>query len=51
LTAYSVITPAELRHTMESTGMPVTDDDTDEMIREADTDGDGAIDYDGQSLP
>lgn len=38
------ISAAELRHVMISIGEKLTDDEVDEMIREADQDGDGRID-------
>lgn len=38
------ISAAELRHVMTSIGEKLTDDEVDEMIKEADQDGDGKID-------
>ena len=45
------ISAAELRHVMTSIGEKLTDDDVDEMIREADQDGDGRIDCRRLSFP
>ncbi|KAL5627521.1 hypothetical protein BROUX41_003674 [Berkeleyomyces rouxiae] len=39
------ISAAELRHVMTSIGEKLTDEEVDEMIHEADEDGDGRIDY------
>lgn len=40
-----VITATELRYVMTNLGEKMTDEEIDEMLREADTDGDGQIDY------
>ncbi|KAJ2725823.1 hypothetical protein GGI07_001030 [Coemansia sp. Benny D115] len=40
-----VISASELRHVMTSLGEKLTDDEVTEMIREADVDGDGQINY------
>merc|ERR1719355_49743 len=39
------ISAAELRHVMTNLGEKLTDEDVDEMIREADVDGDGQVSY------
>uniref|UniRef100_A0A8B9X0Y2 Calmodulin 3 n=1 Tax=Bos mutus grunniens TaxID=30521 RepID=A0A8B9X0Y2_BOSMU len=44
------ISAAELRHVMTNLGEKLTDEEVDEMIREADIDGDGQVNYEGKSL-
>ena len=41
------ITKYELRHVMLNLGEKLTDEEVDEMIAEADVDGDGKISYNG----
>ncbi len=41
------ISASELRHVMTNLGEKLTDEEVDEMVREADIDGDGQINYDG----
>lgn len=36
------------RHVMTNLGEKLTDDEVDEMIREADIDGDGQVNYEGK---
>ena len=42
-----VVSAAELRHVMANLGCKLSDGELDDMINEADTDGDGQIEYDG----
>lgn len=44
------ISAAELRHVMTNLGEKLTDEEVDEMIREADIDGDGQVNYEGKDL-
>ena len=41
------ISAAELRHVMTNLGEKLTDEEVDEMLREADIDGDGQVNYTG----
>lgn len=43
------ISAAELRHVMTNLGEKLTDEEVDEMIREADIDGDGQVNYEGEN--
>ena len=45
------ISGAELRHVMLNLGEKLTEDEVAEMIAEADIDGDGQINYEGESAP
>ncbi len=45
-----VISAAELKHVMENLGEKLTDEEVANMIREADSDGDGQINYEGKNF-
>lgn len=45
-----VITARELRMVMSNLGEKMTDDEISAMIHEADNNGDGVIDYEGENL-
>ena len=42
------ISASELRHVMTTLGEKLTDEEVDEMISEADIDGDGKVNFDGR---
>uniref|UniRef100_T1K1M3 EF-hand domain-containing protein n=1 Tax=Tetranychus urticae TaxID=32264 RepID=T1K1M3_TETUR len=42
------INAAELRHVMTNLGEKLTDEEVEDMIKEADLDGDGLVNYDGK---
>ena len=44
------ISTSELRLVMSNLGEKLTDEEVDEMIREADIDGDGQVNYEGESI-
>ena len=45
-----IFSAAELRHVMTNLGEKLTDEEVDEMIREADIDGDGQVNYEGKKI-
>lgn len=45
-----VITSTELRRVMMNLGEKLTDAEVEDMIKEADVDGDGNVNYDGEFL-
>lgn len=44
------INAAEIRRVMTNLGDKLNDEEVDEMIREADLDGDGQVNYEGKSI-
>jgi hypothetical protein len=44
-----VLLVVQLRHVMTNLGEKLTDEEVDEMIREADVDGDGQVNYEVRS--
>ena len=42
------ISAAELRHVMTNLGEKLTDEEVDEMMKQADIDGDGQVNYEGE---
>ena len=46
-----LISSSELRHVMTSLGEKLSDEEVDDMIREADLDGDGMVNYEGNFTP
>lgn len=44
-----LINAAELRHVMTNLGEKLTDQEVDEMMKEADIDGDGQLNYEGKN--
>lgn len=45
-----VISSTELRRVMTNLGEKLTDDEVEDMIKEADIDGDGNVNYNGEFL-
>lgn len=45
------ISASELRHVMTNLGEKLTDEEVEDMIKEADLDGDGLVNYDGKMSP
>lgn len=44
------ISPEELKQVMANLGEKLTDEELDSMIKEADTDGDGSVNYEGEMM-
>ena len=45
-----LISNSELRHVMTNLGEKLSDEEVDDMIKEADIDGDGMVNYDGKQF-
>lgn len=43
-----LISSTELRHVMTNLGERLSDEEVDDMIKEADSDGDGMVNYEGK---
>lgn len=43
-----LISSTELRHVMTNLGERLSEEEVDDMIKEADSDGDGMVNYDGK---
>lgn len=46
-----LISSLELRHVMTHLGEKLSEEEVDDMIKEADLNGDGVVDYKGESVP
>lgn len=44
-----LISSSELRHVMTNLGERLSEEEVDDMIKEADLDGDGMVNYDGEN--
>lgn len=45
-----LISSSELRHVMTNLGERLSEEEVDDMIKEADMDGDGMVNYDGKHI-
>lgn len=45
-----LISSSELRHVMTNLGEKLSEEEVDDMIKEADMDGDGMVNYDGECI-
>lgn len=45
-----MISSKELRHVMTNLGEKLSEEEVDDMIKEADLDGDGMVNYEGKTL-